>query len=123
LYTKNPQGNITLILLPSSLNLTSSQPLYMEANLVDINAQSPQVLLRLIDLEHEFLMSFGHVVKSEDSPTEFEEEVCAEGDEDPKGELVKFWLASNPPLFVEGTVRTTGTISVWIVIGMGIRLK
>jgi len=65
----------------------------MEADLVDINAQGPQVLLRLIDLEHEFLMSFRHVVKGEDSPTEFEEEVCAEGDEDPKGELVKFRLA------------------------------
>lgn len=34
-------------------------------------------------------MGLGYVVEGQDAPAEVEEEVCAEGDEDPEGEL---WL-------------------------------
>lgn len=58
--------------------------------LVDIDTQLPQVNLGLANLSHEFLVRVGHIVESEDTETEAEEEVCAKGDEDPEGELCVF---------------------------------
>lgn len=56
--------------------------------LVYIDAQTPQVLLSELDLGHELLVRLGHVVEGHDVPAEPEEEVGAEGDEGPEGELL-----------------------------------
>lgn len=57
--------------------------------LVDINAQRPQVDLGLVNLRHQLLMRSRNIVEREDAEAESEEEVCAEGNEDPEGELHK----------------------------------
>ncbi len=61
----------------------------MQTSLVDINAQGSQVLLRLLDLAHEFLVRLGGVAEGEDAPAEAGEEVRAERDEEPEGKLNK----------------------------------
>lgn len=106
---------------PTQTSFLSPSP---RTYLVDVDAPRPEVLLREVDLLHQLLVGLGHVVEGEDAPAEGEEEVGAEGDEDPEGELLE-WLA----LFGSGVVggrqgvRTTGTISVWIVAGRGMRLR
>jgi hypothetical protein len=41
---------------------------------------------------HQFLVRLGYIVEGEDSPAKLEKEVCAEGDECPKGELQRVSL-------------------------------
>lgn len=53
----------------------------------NINPLLPQIHFRLINLLHQFLIRVGNIVECEDSEAEFEEEVCAKGDEGPEGKL------------------------------------
>lgn len=68
-------------------------------------------------------MRVGHVVESEDTEAEAEEEECAKGDEDPEGELC-VWLATcQRAVLGIGGWRTTGTICSWITAGRGINSR
>lgn len=58
--------------------------------LVHIHAQRPQLLLCHLDLPHYLLVRVGAVVEGEDAPAEADEEVCAEGNEEPEGQLFEF---------------------------------
>ena len=53
----------------------------------NIYALCLEVFPRLCYLLHQLRVRLGYVVEGEDSPAELEEEVCAEGDESPEGEL------------------------------------
>lgn len=55
--------------------------------LVDIDALGPQIRARNVDLLHQLGVGGRHVVEGEDAVAELEEEVGAEGDEGPEGEL------------------------------------
>ena len=55
--------------------------------LVHIDAHLPQVLLCLLDLEHQFLVRRRYVVEGQDTPAQAAEEVCPKGDEEPEGDL------------------------------------
>lgn len=55
--------------------------------LVDINALSPQIRSRQINLLHEFCVCLWDVVECEDTVAEFEQKVGAEGDKTPEGKL------------------------------------
>ena len=57
---------------------------------VDIHPLRPQLPPRNLDLPQELLVRFRHIIESEDAPAELEEEVGAEGDESPEGELGGF---------------------------------
>ena len=72
---------------PPSSSPRGISPTWYIPRLVDVDALLPQVLLREVDLDHELLVRLGHVVEGQDAPAEGEEEVGAEGDEDPEGEL------------------------------------
>jgi hypothetical protein len=54
---------------------------------VDIHALGSQICPGLIDLLHQFGVSGGHIVESEDAVAELKQEISAEGDESPEGEL------------------------------------
>ncbi len=56
--------------------------------LVHVNTEPLQVRLGLLDLGQEFLVCLGHVVERHDAQAQAAEEVGAEGDEEPEGELV-----------------------------------
>lgn len=45
---------------------------------ININTLLPEVGPRFVNLGHEFFVSLGNVVKSEDTPAELEQKVCAE---------------------------------------------
>lgn len=47
-----------------------------------------EIRSRLVNLPHQFLVCFRNIVECENAESELEEEVCAEGDESPDGELV-----------------------------------
>jgi hypothetical protein len=53
----------------------------------DVNTLCPKVRTRFFDLRHQFCVCLWHVVEGEDSPAELKEEVCAERDEGPEGNL------------------------------------
>jgi hypothetical protein len=57
------------------------------ANLVNSNAELSELNLGLLNLRRELLVCVGDVVEGEDAEAETEEEICAEGDEGPEGEL------------------------------------
>lgn len=59
----------------------------MRLALVDVDALAPQIRAREVDLLHQLGVGGGHVVEGEDAVAELEEEVGAEGDEGPEGEL------------------------------------
>ena len=54
---------------------------------VDADTLQLQLLPRLLDLYHQLSVRIWHVVECHDTVSEFEKEVCAEGDEGPEGEL------------------------------------
>lgn len=56
---------------------------------VYVDAQRPQLDLCLRNLAHQLLVRVGNIVESQHAPAEAEEEECAEGDEEPEGELEK----------------------------------
>jgi len=62
------------------------------ANLVDSDAELSELNLGLLNLRRELLVCVGDVVEGEDAEAETEEEVCAEGDQSPEGELQKCGL-------------------------------
>lgn len=64
-------------------------------SLVDVDATRAQVFLRQLDLGHDLLVRLGHVVEGQHAPAETEEQVGAEGDEQPEGEL--FCGVAHPP--------------------------
>lgn len=45
---------------------------------ININTLLPEISSRFVNLNHEFFVSLGNVVKSEDTPAELEQKVCAE---------------------------------------------
>lgn len=51
------------------------------------NTQLAQLNLRRLDLAHQLLVRLGAVVEGQHAPAEAEEQVRAEGDEGPEGEL------------------------------------
>lgn len=55
--------------------------------LVHIHAQFSQVHLGQINLGHQLLVRLGYIVEGHDIPAESEEEVGAERDESPEGQL------------------------------------
>jgi hypothetical protein len=58
-------------------------------HLINTNPLRLQFRSRSLNLTHQFLISLWHIVESQDTVSEFEKEVCAEGDEGPEGELVE----------------------------------
>lgn len=56
-------------------------------NLVDSNAELSELNLGLLNLRRELLVCVGDVVEGKDAEAETEEEVCAERNEGPEGEL------------------------------------
>lgn len=57
------------------------------SSLVDIDTQLSQVGLSLVNLRHQLLVRLGDIVEGHDVVAESGEEVCAEGNESPEGEL------------------------------------
>jgi hypothetical protein len=55
--------------------------------LANVDALGAEIFPGLRYLLHELPVCIWYVVEGEDSPAKFEEEVCAEGDERPKGKL------------------------------------
>lgn len=55
--------------------------------LVHIHAQRSEVLLGQLDFAHQLLVCVGAVVEGQDAPAEADEQVGAERDEGPEGEL------------------------------------
>lgn len=53
--------------------------------LVDVDAELAEVNLGLVNLLHQLLVRFGHIVKGEDAEAETKEEERPKGDESPKG--------------------------------------
>jgi len=51
------------------------------------NIPLPEIHLCLIDLLHELVVCFRHIVEGEDAVAELEEEECAEGDDGPDWQL------------------------------------
>jgi hypothetical protein len=58
-----------------------------ECPLVNSDTKLSELNLGLLDLRSELLMRVRDVVEGEDAEAETEEEVCAERDEGPEGEL------------------------------------
>lgn len=58
-----------------------------QRSLINIHTFGPQILPRQINLLHKLRMRLGHIIECEDAIAEFEEEVCAEGDEGPEWKL------------------------------------
>jgi hypothetical protein len=55
--------------------------------LPNIHTLTNQILPRLQYLRLNLLVRLGDIVEREDAPAELEEQVCAEGNESPEGEL------------------------------------
>jgi hypothetical protein len=56
-------------------------------HLINTDPLGLQIRSRNLNLAHQFLVSLRHIVEGKDTVSEFEKEVCAEGDEGPEGEL------------------------------------
>lgn len=85
-------------------------------SLVNIHALSPQICPRHIDLLHKLRMRLGNVVECENAVSEFEEEVCTEGNEGPEWKLSKSTMSVGCFFFkILGMKREARAIAVWIV--------
>lgn len=59
-----------------------------QATLINIDPLSPQIRPRHINLLHKLRMRLGHIVECQDAVSEFEQQVCAEGNEGPEWKLI-----------------------------------
>jgi hypothetical protein len=78
--------------------------------LINIHTLSPQIRPRQINLLHKLRVRLGYIVECEDAVSEFEEEVCAEGNEGPERKLFIKHLA-----VVQGFKKDKGRegLEVW----------
>lgn len=110
----------------ASSRFVSSRPAgssSLARRLVHTHAESAQVRAGQLNLLDQLLVRLGAVVESHDAPAEAGQDVRAEDDDEPEGELRRDCQWELSISVKRGGVRTTGTISVWMMAGRGMSSK
>lgn len=82
-------GEMQAAVPPSSENASRCPPVPCLRGLVDVDALGRQLVPSLLDFQHQLLVRLGYIVEGEDTQSQLEQKVCAEGNEGPERKLLQ----------------------------------
>lgn len=82
-------GEMQATVPPSSQNASRCPPIPNLRGLIDVNALGRQLVPGLLDFQHQLLVRLGYIIEGEDTQSQLEQKVCAEGYESPERKLLQ----------------------------------